>query len=188
MDAVGTMLKNRWTTIGGVLGAVAIWWQGVGAKFPESQAEWTSALMSLAIAVLGAVSKDATKKDEPAKKVLAWLILAPILLGACATGGTTLSGPPDQVAFMADTLTAVGQRGLRLNSSYVAGCHAKQIKAARCTEWRQFFEGDFKPTWLAAYDAFHVAIGTGDLATAQAKVRLAEALAEKLTVYLLTVK
>lgn len=84
MSAVGTMLRNKWTTIGAVIGAVALWWQGIGLKFPETQAEWTSALVALVIAVLGAFAKDATTGSTPAvKNALAWLVLVPLLI-ACS--------------------------------------------------------------------------------------------------------
>ena len=65
MDTFLRQRANMWTTIAGILAALALWANQVGAKLPTNKQEWTGALASLAVALVGVFAKDATTGSRP---------------------------------------------------------------------------------------------------------------------------
>ena len=62
---MGTMVRNLWTTIFGILAAVGQYATQVGAKAPETKADWISVVSALVLAALGFVAKDASTGSKP---------------------------------------------------------------------------------------------------------------------------
>jgi hypothetical protein len=67
MNALKTCLENKWTTIGGVVLAVLYFLAQVGT-LPATGTEWMHFVVALALAVVGAVSKDALTGSKPGDK------------------------------------------------------------------------------------------------------------------------
>jgi hypothetical protein len=63
---MGTMIRNRWTTIMGVLAGVMSYLVTVGPdRLPTSRQEWGYFLVSALLAGLGISAKDATTGSRP---------------------------------------------------------------------------------------------------------------------------
>ena len=62
---MGTMMRNWWTTIFGILAAVGQYSVQVGTKAPETKADWISVVSALVLAALGFVAKDASTGSAP---------------------------------------------------------------------------------------------------------------------------
>lgn len=58
-------LGNWWTTLTGLIGAIAVYMSSVGAKPPETKQEWASFFVGLTIAILGAFAKDGRTGSPP---------------------------------------------------------------------------------------------------------------------------
>lgn len=62
---MGAGFKNVWTTIFGILAAIANQAANVGTKAPETWSEVLYTLLSIALAVFGVMAKDATTGSRP---------------------------------------------------------------------------------------------------------------------------
>ena len=62
---MGTMLRNWWTTIFGILAGLGQYATQVGGKAPETKADWLSVISAFILAALGYVSKDASTGSKP---------------------------------------------------------------------------------------------------------------------------
>ena len=60
-----TGMKNWWTTIFGILAALGQYGTQVGAKAPETKADWISVISAFVLAALGYVAKDASTGSKP---------------------------------------------------------------------------------------------------------------------------
>ena len=58
-------LANKNTTAAGVATAIAIYSKNVGGAFPSNSDEWFTFFISVAIAVLGILAKDANIGSQP---------------------------------------------------------------------------------------------------------------------------
>ena len=63
---MGTMVRNLWTTIFGILSAVGTQGTlGSGTKMPATKQEWGAFLLAMILAAWGVVQKDATTGSKP---------------------------------------------------------------------------------------------------------------------------
>lgn len=63
---MGAMLRNKWTTITGVIGGIATYLIGIGpTKLPQTRPEWLIFWAGLIQIVMGIVAKDATTGSLP---------------------------------------------------------------------------------------------------------------------------
>lgn len=65
MNEIYADLRNYRTTILGVTLAVLTYVSGVGAELPDTGAEWLQFFVSMALAALGVVAKDAAVGSKP---------------------------------------------------------------------------------------------------------------------------
>lgn len=62
---MGTALRNRWTTIIGILLGVATYLSTAGLKMPATKSEWIALGVGALMAALGVASKDAVTGSAP---------------------------------------------------------------------------------------------------------------------------
>jgi len=62
---MGTALKNRWTTIIGVLLGIVTYLSLAGPTMPSTKQEWISLLVGALLAGLGIAAKDASTGSAP---------------------------------------------------------------------------------------------------------------------------
>jgi hypothetical protein len=77
-------LGNFRTTVAGLVGAVIVYAQGVGAKTPETKQEWATFAFGLVIAALGYLAKDAATGSAPGAKAALLLVAGLPLFVGCA--------------------------------------------------------------------------------------------------------